>query len=77
MWHPDIIHGVEDEDSAQQHPANVVYTAAVPMCPLNARYASLLHRGTPHGSLVSIIPVANDDLHSICSRVLSLCALFR
>lgn len=38
MWHPDIIHGVEDEDSAQQHPSNVVYTATLPMCPLNARY---------------------------------------
>ena len=40
MWHPDIIHGVEEEDSAQQHPSNVVYTAALPMCPLNARYIS-------------------------------------
>ena len=38
MWHPDIIHGVEEEDSAQQHPSNVVYTATLPMCPLNARY---------------------------------------
>jgi hypothetical protein len=37
MWHPDIIHAVEDEDSAQLHPSNVVYTAALPMCPLNAR----------------------------------------
>ena len=77
MWHPDIIHGVEDEDSAQQHPANVVYTAAVPMCPLNARCVSLLHRATPHASLVFIIPVTNDDLHSFFSRVLSLCALSR
>ena len=70
MWHPDVIHGVEDEVGAQQHPANVVYTAAVPMCPLNARCVSLLHRATPHASLVFIIPVTNDDLHSFFSRVL-------
>jgi hypothetical protein len=37
MWHPDIIHAVEDEDTAQLHPANVVYTAALPLCPSNAR----------------------------------------
>jgi hypothetical protein len=43
MWHPDVIHAVEDQDSAQLHPANVVYTAALPMCPLNARYVSPLH----------------------------------
>jgi hypothetical protein len=43
MWHPDIIHAVEDQDSAQLHPANVVYTAALPMCPLNARYVSPLN----------------------------------
>jgi hypothetical protein len=42
MWHPDIIHAVEDRDSAQLHPANVVYTAALPMCPLNARYVALI-----------------------------------
>ena len=43
MWHPDVIHAVEDQDNAQLHPANVVYTAALPMCPLNARYVSPLH----------------------------------
>jgi hypothetical protein len=43
MWHPDIIHAVEDDDCAQHHPANVVYTASLPMCPLNARYLFPLH----------------------------------
>jgi len=36
-WHPDIIHGVEEEH-AGKCASNVIYVAAAPLCPQNARY---------------------------------------
>lgn len=36
-WHPDVIHGVEDKRNGK-HPSNVIYIAAAPICPHNARW---------------------------------------
>lgn len=37
-WHPDVIHGVEDEHQGAEQ-ANVMYIAATPRCPKNLMYA--------------------------------------
>lgn len=37
-WHPDLIHGVEDEHQGHEQ-ANVIYIAATPDCPKNLMYA--------------------------------------
>jgi len=36
-WHPDVVHGVEDENKGQGY-SNVIYIGAAPVCEKNSAY---------------------------------------